>query len=256
MPALCASMVTTRKGAGLCLRCHTALCRGRSLRRRQAGRGGDAGAILSPLGALKPFAATDNLNFGNPEKTGDNGSIRRRNSKGLAKPARRSGMPIVSGNVSLYNETNSEAILPTPAIAEPSDLIDDHELMAPPSGSRRRRATQSTRDRHGASERPSCDVRIYLSAKLQGQTESRPCAACRSPDAEKYRPAIFVLVRLIRGESGRVNACHDISDGGLAVALAELCDSLRTSAPVADMEDEILPIRMPRSLARINRAMW
>jgi phosphoribosylformylglycinamidine (FGAM) synthase-like enzyme len=71
---------------------------------------------------------TDNLNFGNPERPEIMGQLvgHRRAS---AKPARRSTFPIVSGNVSLYNETNGEAILPTPTIGGVG-LLPDWSAMA------------------------------------------------------------------------------------------------------------------------------
>ena len=69
---------------------------------------------LCAVGA-KPIASTDNLNFGNPEKPEIMGQVVLA-IKGIAEAAEKLEMPIVSGNVSLYNETDGEPILPTPTI--------------------------------------------------------------------------------------------------------------------------------------------
>ena len=69
---------------------------------------------LTATGAL-PLAATDNLNFGNPERPEIMGQFVRA-IEGIGEACRELGFPIVSGNVSLYNETNGKGILPTPTI--------------------------------------------------------------------------------------------------------------------------------------------
>ncbi len=76
----------------------------------------------------KPLAATDNLNFGNPERPEIMGQFVRA-VQGIGEACSVLEFPIVSGNVSLYNETNGEAILPTPTIAGVG-LIDDWRGMA------------------------------------------------------------------------------------------------------------------------------
>src|SRR6185295_3620304 len=82
---------------------------------------------LTAVGAM-PLAATDNLNFGNPEKPEVMGQLVRAIA-GLGEACRALDFPIVSGNVSLYNETNGEAILPTPTIGGVG-LIDDWRKSA------------------------------------------------------------------------------------------------------------------------------
>ena len=72
------------------------------------------GAISIAVGA-RPLALTDNLNFGNPEKPRGDGPARRL-PRGIGEAARALDFPIVSGNVSLYNETMGGGILPTPSI--------------------------------------------------------------------------------------------------------------------------------------------
>ena len=157
----------------------------------------------------KPLATTDNLNFGNPEKPEIMGQLVA-SIRGIGEACSGLGMPIVSGNVSLYNETHGEAILPTPTIAAVG-LIDDHALMA-----RMDTAQEGDAIFLIGTEATHLARSIYQREILG--TESGP-----APEVdlltEKYRGE-FVL-SAIRGEYA--SACHDISDGGLAVALAELC---------------------------------
>ncbi|HEY0053210.1 MAG TPA: phosphoribosylformylglycinamidine synthase subunit PurL, partial [Caulobacteraceae bacterium] len=82
---------------------------------------------LTAVGAL-PIAVTDNLNFGNPERPEIMGQIVRA-LHGMGEACRALDFPIVSGNVSLYNETNGAAIPPTPTVGAVG-LIDDYDLVA------------------------------------------------------------------------------------------------------------------------------
>ncbi len=82
---------------------------------------------LTAVGAL-PLAATDNLNFGNPEKPEIMGELVDA-IRGISEACIALAFPIVSGNVSLYNETNGAAILPTPAIGGVG-LVDDVAKVA------------------------------------------------------------------------------------------------------------------------------
>src|SRR4029077_18543988 len=82
---------------------------------------------LTVTGA-RPLALTDNLNFGNPQRPEIMGQIVRA-IDGMAEACRTLAFPVISGNVSLYNETNGQAILPTPAIGGVG-IIDDLERRA------------------------------------------------------------------------------------------------------------------------------
>src|SRR5205807_7343804 len=77
---------------------------------------------LTAVGA-RPLAVTDNLNFGNPERPETMGQLVGC-IRGIGEACRALDFPIVSGNVSLYNETNGRAILPTPAIGGVGILSD------------------------------------------------------------------------------------------------------------------------------------
>ena len=85
------------------------------------------GRNLVATGA-KPLAVTDNLNFGNPEKPEIMGQFVLA-IRGIGEACLALDMPIVSGNVSLYNETDGNAILPTPTVAVVGQLEDpSHRL--------------------------------------------------------------------------------------------------------------------------------
>src|SRR5690606_35658609 len=88
---------------------------------------------LSAVGA-EPIAITDNLNFGNPEKPNTMGYIVKA-IEGMAEACRALDFPVVSGNVSLYNETDGKAIPPTPVVGGVG-LIDDLSKTATLNGAR------------------------------------------------------------------------------------------------------------------------
>ena len=162
---------------------------------------------LTAVGA-DPIAATDNLNFGNPEKPEIMGQLVRAIG-GIGEACRALDFPIVSGNVSLYNETNGQAILPTPTIGGVG-LLPNFAMMATVAfksegdaiiliGSHGRHLGQS----------------IYLRECLNREEGSPPPVDL----AVEKRNGDFVR-GLIR--SGQTTAVHDISDGGLASALVEM----------------------------------
>ncbi|MCI0736882.1 MAG: AIR synthase related protein, partial [Beijerinckiaceae bacterium] len=162
---------------------------------------------LTAVGAL-PRAITDNLNFGNPEKPEIMGELIRC-VEGIGEACRALDFPVVSGNVSLYNETSGCAIPPTPAIGGVG-LIEDV----------RRTATV-------ALKRPG--EKILLIGKTGGwlgqSLYAREICGC----AEGAPPPVDLAAEKLNGDfvrgliaQGKVTAVHDISDGGLAVALAEM----------------------------------
>ncbi|MEL6946746.1 MAG: phosphoribosylformylglycinamidine synthase subunit PurL [Pseudomonadota bacterium] len=163
---------------------------------------------LVATGAM-PLAATDNLNFGNPEKPEIMGQFVAA-IEGIGEACTALDMPIVSGNVSLYNETNGEAILPTPTIAGVG-LIDDSACMA-------RMDTADPNDVLFLVGVESTHLaRTLYQREILGEEQGPPPPVDLL--TEKARGA-FVLAAI---RSGYASACHDISDGGLAVALAEMC---------------------------------
>ncbi len=162
---------------------------------------------LTAVGA-RPLAATDNLNFGNPERPETMGQLVGC-IRGIGEACRALDFPIVSGNVSLYNETNGRAILPTPSIGGVG-LIDNFQKSATLAFKAAGEAILLVGEASGW-----LGQSLYL-RDICGREEGAPppvdlAAERRNGD----------LVRALIGE-GLVSAVHDVSDGGLLVALAEM----------------------------------
>ncbi|MEP3045936.1 MAG: phosphoribosylformylglycinamidine synthase subunit PurL [Roseibium sp.] len=165
---------------------------------------------LTAVGS-EPLAATDNLNFGNPEKPEIMGQLVGC-IKGIGEACRELEFPIVSGNVSLYNETHGEGILPTPTIGGVG-LLPDVTVRA------------------GAAFAQDGDAILVIGgygthlgstqylADILGREEGAPPPVDLA--TEKRRGT---LIRQMIG-AARLTAVHDISSGGLGVALAEMAIS-------------------------------
>jgi len=162
---------------------------------------------ITAVGA-KPLAITDNLNFGNPEKQEVMGEIVA-SVDGIAEACRALDFPVISGNCSLYNETNGEAILPTPAIGGVGLLADVHR-MATSAFKRSGDAILLVGETSG-----HLGQSLYL-REIEGREEGPPPPVDLA--AEK-RNGDFVRGLI---EGARVNAVHDVSDGGLLVTIAEM----------------------------------
>jgi len=163
---------------------------------------------LTATGA-RPLAASDNLNFGNPEREEIMGQFVL-SIKGIGEACKELDFPIVSGNVSLYNETQGTAILPTPTIAGVG-LIEDWSKMT-------RIDSMQAGDRlllvgcYGSHLGQS----VYVRDILGQEDETAPPAVDLSLER---RHGDFVRELIGRG---LVSAAHDLSDGGLALAVAEM----------------------------------
>ncbi len=162
---------------------------------------------LCAVGAV-PLAVTDNLNFGNPQKPEVMGQIVMA-IKGMGKACTELDFPVVSGNVSLYNETNGEAIQPTPAIGAVG-LLDDV-------------TQQMTLDLKQAGNALVLlgETKGWLGASLYlrevcGREEGAP-----PPVALHRERRAGELVRQLIGD-GLIRSCHDVSDGGLLVAVTDM----------------------------------
>jgi phosphoribosylformylglycinamidine synthase len=161
---------------------------------------------LTAVGA-RPLAVTDNLNFGNPEKPEIMGQFAAAIT-GMAEACRALDFPVVSGNVSLYNETQGTGILPTPAIGG-LGVIDDAATavgIAPAPGDTLVLVGE-TQGHLGQS--------LWL-REIAGREDGAPPVVNLS--AER-RCGDLVRAAILRGG---VSACHDVSDGGLLVAVAEM----------------------------------
>ncbi|HEX5033979.1 MAG TPA: AIR synthase related protein, partial [bacterium] len=168
----------------------------------------EAARNLACSGA-KPLATTDCLNFGNPEKPEIMWEFAEA-VRGMGEACRALDAPIVSGNVSLYNDTNGVSIFPTPTIGMVGRLEDASQCLA--SGFREAGdlifLLGDLVGSLGASE--------YLSW-IHGKTAGAPPPL----DLSREKAAQDFVLRAI-GE-GLLASAHDVSDGGLAVALAESC---------------------------------
>jgi phosphoribosylformylglycinamidine synthase len=155
-----------------------------------------------------PIAITDNLNFGNPERPEIMGQLVRA-TDGMAEACAALDFPVVSGNVSLYNETNGAAIPPTPTVGGVG-LIADYGRHADFSSLKAGDAVVlvgETKGELGAS--------MYLREVL-GREDGAPPPV----DLAVERRTGELVRKLI--QDGAVATVHDLSDGGLAAAAAEM----------------------------------
>jgi phosphoribosylformylglycinamidine synthase len=153
------------------------------------------------------LALTNCLNFGNPEKPEIMWEFAEA-TRGMAAAAEALGTPVVSGNVSFYNETSGRAIFPTPTIGMVG-LLEDWE-------------------RHAVSHFPAADLGIVLLGENREDLGGSEWLALRrgieagfppAVDLQHERRLIDLLVAAVA--DGAIRSAHDIADGGLAVALAE-----------------------------------
>ncbi len=162
---------------------------------------------ITAVGAT-PLAITDNLNFGNPQRPEVMGQFVLA-VRGIGDACRALDFPVVSGNVSLYNETNGQAILPTPAIGGVGLIADvsRQATLAFKAAGETILVLGETKGHLGQS--------LYL-RELLDREEGPP-------------PPVDLKVERRNGEfvrsliaAGRATAVHDISDGGLLIAVAEM----------------------------------
>ncbi len=161
---------------------------------------------LTAVGA-KPLAITDNLNFGNPEKPEIMGQFVGA-IKGIGEAAIALDMPVVSGNVSLYNETDGAAILPTPTIGAVGLIEHSGHVIG-----------NQAREGHVALVLGETTGHLGQSALL--------CEVFNREDGDA--PAVDLEAEkrhgdFIRANRALIHACTDISDGGLALAAFELAE--------------------------------
>ncbi len=173
-----------------------------------------------------PLAVTDNLNFGNPEKPEIMGQFVGA-LRGMAAACVALDFPIVSGNVSLYNETQGTGILPTPAIGGLGVIADARKSV-------------------GLALRPGQELVLigdtvgHLGQSLwlreiAGRQEGAPPPVDL---AAERRNGDFVRAQIL---GGAVCACHDASDGGLLVAVTEMALGGQTGATLVAPPTGVAP---------------
>ncbi|AKG33212.1 phosphoribosylformylglycinamidine synthase subunit PurL [Paenibacillus durus] len=166
----------------------------------------------------QPLAITDNLNFGSPEKPDIFWQMERA-VDGMAEACRVLDTPVIGGNVSLYNENATGAIYPTPVVGMVG-LVEDTDHITTQAFKSEGDAILllgETRAELGGSE---------FQYAVHGVTEGRPPQL----DLAVERKLIDAVLGAIR--SGLVRSAHDLSEGGLAAALAESCISGRIGSNV------------------------
>jgi phosphoribosylformylglycinamidine synthase len=156
-----------------------------------------------------PIGASNCLNFGNPEKPEVMGQLVMA-IRGIAEACRALSVPITGGNVSLYNETDGQAIYPTPILGVVG-LIEDADA-ALRRGFRRPGASVCLLGGTGEDVGGSESLKV-----LHGRVAGRPPKL--DLEAEKKLHALMAEA----AAAGVLESAHDLSDGGLAVALAECC---------------------------------
>jgi phosphoribosylformylglycinamidine synthase len=160
---------------------------------------------LACVGA-EPLGLTNCLNFGNPEKPAPAWQLERAVS-GLADACEALGVPVVGGNVSLYNEGPDGPIYPTPVVGMVGELPDPARAAGSAFG--------SEGDAIGLLGPFAPSLAGSELAKLRGELDS----GLPGPEVVEVAAACAALRAAVR--AGRLSCAHDVSDGGLACALAE-----------------------------------
>lgn len=155
----------------------------------------------------EPLAVTDNLNFGNPEKPEIFWQIEKA-ADGISEACSVLGTPVIGGNVSLYNESNGNAIYPTPVIGMVG-LIEDTKHIT----------TQQFKAAGDLIYVIGETLPEFAGSELQKLTEGKIYGKAPAIDLEVEESRQKALLQAIR--SGLVQSAHDVSEGGLGVALAE-----------------------------------
>jgi phosphoribosylformylglycinamidine synthase len=183
----------------------------------------EAARNLAVVGA-RPLAATDCLNFPNPEK-GATGWRLTEVIEGMSLALEALGVPVVSGNVSLYNESAARRIYPTPVVGMVGSVAPEkacgHAFTAPGH---------------------AVVLVGYGAPRLDGSEHLGPLGCPPAPDPEREVALGELLVAA--NDAGLLASAHDIGTGGLAVALAECCMpggvGAEVEVPAARRPDETL----------------
>jgi phosphoribosylformylglycinamidine synthase len=178
---------------------------------------------LSAVGA-KPLAITDNMNFGNPEKPRIMGQFAGC-IEGIRDACLALDYPVISGNVSLYNETKGEAILPTPVIGGVG-VVEDVTAIARMNNA-------------------EAGMKLFVIGETQGHVGQS--LYLREICGKEAGPAPTVDLKaerrngnFVRGliNAGTLRTAHDVSDGGLLSAIAEICMASNVGIEISMKEED------------------
>ncbi len=182
----------------------------------------EAAQNIACVGA-KPLAITDCLNFGNPEKPEIFWQFEQA-CAGISEACRVLDTPVTGGNVSLYNETPGRAVYPTPMIGMVGLLEDiDHVL---------------------GNQFKASGEQIYLLGEKDGelagseylaQFENMEVGALSAVNLEKVKDMIHFLLEL--NGAGLLSAAHDVTEGGLVVAIAEMTEDVGAQISVETADE-------------------
>ena len=192
-------------------------------------------ALNVACAGARPLAVTDCLNYGNPERPEILGQFAA-GIRGIAEACRAMETPVVSGNVSLYNETDGRSILPTPTVGMVGLVPDVARAVAPwfVRDGDVVALLGETRDEMGAGE--------YLATVL-GRDEG----PCPTLDLAAVKTLVTLLSEL--AEDAVLASAHDVSEGGLAVAAAEAC-----FGPATHGADLVLLTPLPATRALFSQS--
>jgi phosphoribosylformylglycinamidine (FGAM) synthase-like enzyme len=191
----------------------------------------------------EPIGATNNLNFGNPERPEIMWQIGEA-VRGIGDACRALGVPITGGNVSLYNETEGRAIFPTPVLGVVG-LLEDASKTTTRAFKTDGAAVVLLGDNLG--ELGGSEYLATMHELVAGR------APVLSLKREKALQSL--IVKLIR--DGCIESAHDCSEGGLAIALAECTfdtGGLGVTANVTAVTDE--PSAQPASALEVNASLF
>jgi phosphoribosylformylglycinamidine synthase len=179
---------------------------------------------ITAVGAT-PLAITDNMNFGNPQRPEIMGQFAL-SIEGMADACRALDYPVISGNVSLYNETNGKGILPTPTIGGVGVMknVDRMATVAFKAAGQAVLVIGESKGWLGQS--------IYL-RETQGREEGAPPPV--DLKAER-RNGDFLRALIVAGD---IATCHDVADGGLLVAVAEMAMAGQVGATLTTPQTDV-----------------
>ena len=177
---------------------------------------------LTAVGAI-PLAITDNLNFGNPEKPEIMGQLVE-SIKGITDAVKKLDMPVVSGNVSLYNETDGTAILPTPTIGA-IGLIKNFKNII-----------------NGKVE---VGYQAILIGETSGEVGQSAILAEMFKKEEGDCPKVDLINEkrnglFIREHASLIEVCTDLSDGGVVMSMFEMANNAGLGFKISQQENELL----------------